>query len=84
MRGGWTKNLGTFRDSGIRCKAWCDTCGQCRMVDLAKLAAYKGDDYDLWGKRTPCKLTPGCKGLVRFFQDGNGGFFNVMRDPGAW
>lgn len=77
----WTKNLGTMIDAGVRCRASCNKCDRWKDVDLVALAEKVGRDFDLWNKRPRCKSTPGCDGNGRFFQDGSGGFFNVMSDP---
>jgi len=45
--------------------ASCHTCGGWRDVDLAALAAVKGEDFDLWGKRTTCRIIAGCPGKIR-------------------
>ncbi len=80
LRPSWTKNLGTLIAEGHIVRAWCDTCKGYRDVDLVKLAEIKGLDYDLWGRRTRCRLTPGCNGWNSFMHGGRGPLKN-MRDP---
>lgn len=47
-------------------RATCSTCGGFRDIDLQALAAKVGPEYSLVNRRSPCKLTPGCKGWVKF------------------
>lgn len=79
IRPGWAENLGTLIASGERVRASCDTCRGWKDVDLVALAAIKGEAYDLWNKRTSCKITPGCKGRVLFLVSGRGKF-SPMKD----
>ena len=72
IRPTWTKNLGAMIAEGITVRGSCDTCGQWRDVDLPRLASIKGEDFDLWNRRTRCQLTPDCKGRVRFLHSGRG------------
>ncbi|MDD3798319.1 MAG: hypothetical protein PHE36_03975 [Novosphingobium sp.] len=64
---------------GVHCAACCDTCREWKDVDLQALAQVKGPDYDLWGKRTRCRITPGCNGWNRFYCNGRGRL-EPMRD----
>lgn len=47
-------------------RAICWTCGEFRDIDLQALAAKVGPEYSLINRCSPCKLTPGCKGWVKF------------------
>lgn len=79
MRPSWTTNLGTLIEAGHIVRAWCDKCGQTRDPDLVALAEIKGFDYSLWGKKTRCRMTPGCDGWNRFWYGGRGPL-SPMRD----
>lgn len=50
-----------------RVRAICYTCKECRDVDLQALASKVGPEYSLINRRSPCKLTEGCKGWVVFW-----------------
>ena len=75
LRPSWTRNIGEMIDAGIACQAFCDRCGKFRAIDLSALAMRLGRDFDLWNRRTRCRLTPGCTGFNRFQHGGRG----VMR-----
>lgn len=47
-------------------KAHCPKCGEWREVDLAALREKVGGSYSLVNRRSPCRLTPGCEGWVKF------------------
>ncbi|WP_143066853.1 hypothetical protein [Sphingobium sp. YR768] len=47
-------------------RAICWTCKEHRDIDLQALAAKVDPDYSLIDRRSPCKLTDGCKGWVKF------------------
>lgn len=59
-------------------------CTECKMhrrftrEDLEILAAKVGMDYSLYNRRTPCKLTPGCRGWNQF--DYLLGVYRPLRD----
>ena len=80
IRPSYTQTIGLLLDFNIPVRAMCDTCPGFRDVDLAALAAIKGEDYDLWGRRTRCRITEGCKGMNRFYFYGRGRY-ETMRDP---
>lgn len=82
MRPAWTASLGVMIAEDVEVSVWCERCGQWRHdIDLAALAKIKGDDYDLWGRRTRCRLTPGCEGWNTFLYLNRGGTFRRhMRD----
>ena len=73
-------SIGAMIDEGVACKARCRKCGQWKQVNLRKLAAYKGRDYNLWNKRTNCRITEGCFGEVVFMHDRHGYFRNMFDD----
>jgi len=76
MRPAWTKDLATMIAQDVVVQARCPTCNTTQTdIDLVKLAAIKGGDYDLWGRTTACRFTPGCKGRVHF---------KYMARGGAW
>ena len=80
LRPAWTENLGALIDAGATVRACC--AGQCKKwkdIDLEALAAIKGRDYDLWNKRSVCRLTDGCEGAVRFRFSGLG-MMRVLHD----
>jgi hypothetical protein len=58
----------------------CPNCGGYRDADLEAVREAKGDDYDLWGRTTRCRITEGCEGRVRFYFFGRGRY-ETMRDP---
>lgn len=63
------QTVGGTLDSWCDIMAWCELCRQTLELDLAaieRLVATKGRDYSLIGRRSRCKLTPGCTGWVRF------------------
>ncbi len=66
-------------EAGVACSARCDSCGKWKDVDLVALAQAKGKDFDLWGKRTRCRITDGCQGWNRFYCNGRGRL-ESMRD----
>ncbi len=71
--------VGLMIEHGIRARVWCDTCNAAfREIDLARVAEVKGLDFDLWGKATPCRLTPGCNGRNQFYHNARG-YFCPMR-----
>ncbi len=71
-RPAWAANLGAMIDGRVLCSACCDRCRAWKEVDLEQLAQAKGRDYSLWGKRTRCRITPGCDGFNRFYCNGRG------------
>lgn len=76
LRPAWTECLGGLIDAGVTVRACCH--GQCKKfkdIDLEALAAIKGRDYDLWNRRSVCRLTEGCDGPVKFRFSG----FGMMR-----
>lgn len=76
LRPAWTESLGGLIDAGVTVRACCH--GQCKKfkdIDLEALAAIKGRDYDLWNRRSVCRLTEGCEGPVKFRFSG----FGMMR-----
>lgn len=80
LRPACTESLGALIDAGVTVRACCD--GQCRKwkdIDLEALAEIKGRDYDLWNKRSVCRLTDGCEGAVRFRFSGLG-MMRVLHD----
>lgn len=79
MRPSWTANLGVMIAGNVPVRAMCDSCDGYRDVDLVELAAIKGDGYDLWGRRTRCRITPGCGGWNRFYFYGRGRY-ETMRN----
>jgi hypothetical protein len=79
IRPDYTASLATLIDSNTRVRAMCDTCSGYRDVDLVALSLVKGEGYSLWGRRTRCRITPGCLGFNRFYFDGRGRF-SPMRD----
>lgn len=75
-RPNWTKNIGALLDAGVTVRACCDgSCGKFKDIDLKTLVDIKGRDYDLWNRRSVCRLTEGCEGPVRFRFSG----FAMMR-----
>jgi hypothetical protein len=54
-------------DAGVVCAAYCGTCLHSKDIDLGAIAARRGRDFGLWGKRTPCRLSPGCRGKNVFY-----------------
>lgn len=79
----YTANIGLMIEHGIACRAWCDKCKAWKDIDLVALAEKVGADYDLWGRRTRCRLTPGCEGTNRFQHNWFGGFFFPMSGDGS-
>ncbi|MCB2048584.1 MAG: hypothetical protein KDE32_10195 [Novosphingobium sp.] len=79
LRPGFTHSLAGLIDRQVPVRAMCDTCARFRDIDLDALAQVKGMDYDLWNKRTRCRIEPGCKGWNRFYFSGRGRF-EPMRD----
>jgi len=51
-------------DHGHTAMAECETCRGHQDIDLPALAERVGRDYSLWNRRSPCRLTPGCKGWM--------------------
>ncbi len=78
IRPGYTANIGLMIEHGVQCKEWCDRCKVRRMVDLVALAEKLGPEYDLWDRKTRCRMTPGCQGWNRFWHNWHGGFFTPM------
>ena len=78
-RPSYTASLATLIADGRKVQACCEKCREWKDVDLAELAAIKGADYDLWGRRTRCRITDGCGGWNRFYCDGRFGL-TPMRD----
>ena len=62
----WVRTVGAALDEGAEIICACPACKQWREADLAAISAAKGCDYSLINRRLPCRLTPGCSGLVRF------------------
>ncbi|MAW98723.1 MAG: hypothetical protein CMN72_16555 [Sphingomonas sp.] len=63
-------NIGATLDQGGKVKTMCDQCKATRELtdeDLERIAAIKGRDYALTGRRTRCRLTAGCEGWNRFW-----------------
>ncbi|MFW2446014.1 MAG: hypothetical protein ACN4E6_01690 [Qipengyuania pacifica] len=79
IRPGWTKNVTTLIESGVEVRWHCDTCKQWGSPNLQRIAAEKGADFDLWNREARCRVTPGCKGRVRFLCGGRG-MLSPMRD----
>jgi len=79
LRPSWTCSLRALIEAGVTVRGMCDTCGQGRDVDLVRLAQIKGDAFDLWNRRTRCRLTAGCQGWNRFYHGGRGRM-EAMRD----
>ena len=79
IRPSYTANLASLIEAGAHVQASCEKCHEWKDVDLVELAAVKGADYDLWGRRTRCRITIGCDGWNRFYCDGRGRF-SPMRD----
>lgn len=75
----YTANLVALIAEDVTVKAMCERCNASRIVDLAALVAVKGADYDLWCRRTRCRITEGCGGWCRFYFNGRGRF-EPMRD----
>lgn len=75
-----TANVGTLIDAGTVVRVMCESCGQWHDLDLPAVAARLGRDFDLWGRRPRCKLTPGCPGRA-YFMHGAQGVMRHMRDP---
>jgi len=73
-RPSYAASLATLIEAGTRVQACCEKCRAWKEVDLVALAAVKHADYDLWGRRTRCRITPGCTGWNRFYCDGRGRF----------
>ena len=80
IRPSYTESLGALIAAGVRVRAMCDTCHGFRDVGLEALAGIKGADYDLWGRRTRCRIKSGCKGWNRFYFNAGRGRFEPMRD----
>lgn len=72
LRPTWTANLGAMIEAGIEVRAGCSRCGRWKVVDLEKLAAIKGRDFDLWNRRSVCRFTDDCAGPVKFHHSGRG------------
>ena len=79
IRPNYTANLAAMIAAGVAVKAMCERCEGSRDVDLAALVAVKGAEYDLWGRRTRCRITEGCEGWCRLYFNGRGRF-EPMRD----
>lgn len=79
LRPSYAANLGTLIAADIPVRAICQSCSKYRDVDLVGLARVKGSDYDLWGRRTRCRITAGCDGWNRFYFYGRGRY-EIMRD----
>ena len=58
------RTLGKMIDGGHTAMAECSSCRGHRDIDLVALAAKVGRDYSLWNRRSPCRLTDGCKGWM--------------------
>jgi hypothetical protein len=54
-------------DAGAACRAQCSTCFGTKGLDLEVIAKARGRGFCLWGKRSRCRLSPGCRGTVRFY-----------------
>lgn len=70
-------NVGALIASETPVRANCLTCQQCKDIDLRPIAEARGEDFDLWDKRTRCQLTPGCEGINYFSYWGRGMFQNM-------
>lgn len=75
MRPAWTSDLGALVAAGIGVRWSCDRCGKWGDVDLDRVAAAKGEAFDLWNRQARCRETPGCQGPVRFMYRGHGRFY---------
>lgn len=80
IRPAYTASLATLIAERIPVRAICEACKCYRDVDLEQLSSVKGAAYDLWGRRTRCRITEGCTGWNRFYFFGRGRF-ESMRDP---
>lgn len=65
--------------ASVACQAWCPTCKGWKVVDLPALAIKIGGHRSLWGRRTDCRITPGCQGKASFQHDFFGKVFMPMR-----
>lgn len=79
IRPAYTANLSALIAAAVPVRAMCDRCSGYRDVDLVELAAIKGAEYDLWGRRTRCRITPDCPGWNRFYFFGRGRY-ETMRN----
>lgn len=70
----WTADLGALIAAHASVGAICDGCDGWRDIDLIELAGAMGLEYDLWDRRTCCRITDGCSGWNRFYFDGRGRF----------
>lgn len=63
-------NLGAMIDDNAKIKVLCTLrCGEpyfFSKAELEALAAKVGRDYELYNRRCPCRLTPGCRGWNNF------------------
>lgn len=80
IRASCTRNLATLIAAGAPVKASCSKCGEWKEVDLLRLILIKGETYDLWNRRTSCRITPGCPGKNRFHVHAGRGSFEPMWD----
>lgn len=78
-RPSYTRDVTALIESEIPVQAACDTCNSFGPVDLEALSARRGPDFDLWNRKSRCRFTPGCGGIVRFSFLGRGWREN-MRD----
>lgn len=79
-RPAYTYSVGGLIKQGVEVRAWCNTCmAPYIVVDLARIAEARGDGFSLWGKKSSCRLTEGCKGVIRFFHGGRG-MMSLMGD----
>lgn len=80
LRPAWTRNIGVMHDEGVEVTALCPVCRGLKVgIDLAALIEIKGRDYDLWNRRTKCRFTPGCEGMVTFMYGVGGAWRWNMR-----
>lgn len=64
---GWTHTAGAMLAHRTgRVRAYCGECRRGRAVNLRRLVERKGADYSLINRRTRCRFTPGCMGVVYF------------------
>jgi len=79
----WVQNLDAMVAEGARVRVWCETCKQCRDVDLVALRERCGGSYSLIDRRCRCRLTLGCAGWNMFIYL-HGVFRPLKTLPGRW
>ena len=65
----YTTSLAKLIESGTRVQACCEKCREWKELDLVALAGIKGADYDLWGRRTRCRIFRAFSGSVAADRD---------------